>query len=145
MTTAIQIADGAAEELGVKTSEIALEPGDFQVILDRLNDLGTEWADIGLTPAFQEVANDTDVISIDRNAVAAFKATLAIRCAPAFQRTVTPALAENAKTTLTTLRASVNHIGPVDYPDTLPTGSGNDCAQTFNTERFFEANQKENF
>lgn len=145
MTTVAQIADGVAEELGVKTAEIALQPGDFQVILDRLNDLGTEWSDIGLTPAFQEVANDTDPVAIDRNAVSAFKFTLAIRCAPAFQRAVTPALAENAKTTLATLRASVNHIGPVDFPDTLPTGSGNDCPDSFNTERFFEESQTENF
>lgn len=145
MTTVRQIADGAAEELGVKTAEIALESPDYQKILNRLNDLGTEWADIGLTPAFQEVANDTDVVAIDRNAIAAFKYTLAIRCAPTFQRAVTPALAENAQTTLTTLRASVSHIGPVDYPDTLPTGSGNDCGQSFNTQRFFEANEQENF
>lgn len=145
MTTAIQIADGAAEELGVKTANIALEPEDFQVILDRLNRLGVAWADIGLTPSFVRVANDTDTIAIDGNAEEAFIFTLAIRCAPAFERIVTPALAENAKTTLTTLRASVNHIGPVDFPDTLPTGSGNDCPQTFNTERFFEANETENF
>ena len=145
MATTKQIIDGAAKRLGVKTAEIALEPDDFQTILDHLNDLGTAWADIGRTPGFQEVSTGTDVVAIDRNAVGAFKDALAIMSAPDFQRIVTPAMAENARSSLKMLQASANHIGPVDFPDTLPIGSGNDCGDSFRTNRFFEENETENF
>lgn len=146
MTTTIQIVDGAAEEIGVKTAETPLEAEDYQMILNRLNDLGAEWADIGLTPAFTEVFNSTDVVNIDRNAVSAFKLALAIRIAPTFERIVTPALAAIAEDALTRLRASTSYIGPVAYPDTLPVGSGNECGAQFNgNNRFFPANEPEAF
>jgi len=145
MTTVQQIVDGAAEEIFVKTAEINLEPGDFQAILTRMNDLGTEWADIGLLPAFVEVLNSTDTVNIDRNAVRAFKFNLAIDCAPAFQRSIVSSeLKSNANDALTRLRASQAKTINVAYPDTLPTGSGNDCG-IFSNDRFFDTNKKENF
>lgn len=145
MTTVLQIVNGAAEELGVKEAESALEAADFQSILNRLNDLGTEWADIGLTPAFKEVFNSTDLVDIDRNAVSAFKLNLALRIAPSFERIITQALATNALTTLQTLQASSIFIGKVAFPDTLPIGSGNECSEDIFDRRFFEENRKENF
>ena len=145
MTTATQIINGAAEEIGVKTAEIALQPGDFQVILDRMNDMLSEWADLGRAPSFVDVSDGADTVSIDRNAVAAAKYNLAIRIAPSFGRVVTPTLTALAGGTLNNLRTSVNHIGKVAFPDTLPTGSGNDCPDSFNEDRFFPSNQPENF
>ena len=145
MTTATQIIVGAAEEIGVKSSESALEAGDFQVILDRMNDLGVEWADANLTPAYTDVFNGTDAVNIERNAVSAFKLNLAIRIAPTFERIVTPALANNARESLQMLQASVVHIGPVAYPDTLPLGSGNECGDDVLNRRFFGQNKVENF
>ena len=145
MTTATQIINGAAEEIGVKTAEIALQPGDFQVILDRMNDMLSEWADLGRTPSFVDVSDGADTVSIDRNAVAAAKYNLAVRIAPSFGRIVTPALMALAGGTLNNLRTSVVHIGKVAYPDTLPLGSGNECPDSFNNDGFFPNNEKENF
>jgi hypothetical protein len=139
------MADGAAEKIGLKTAETALEPEDYQIILDELNDMGTEWADIGLTPAFIEVFDSTDTVNIDRNAVSAFKNNLAVLIAPSFERIITPALASIAQSSLERLRASTSHIGQVAYPDTLPTGSGNDCPDSFIDDRFFDQNLTENF
>jgi len=144
MTTVQQIVDGAAEELGVKTAEINLESGDFQAILTRMNDLGAEWSDIGLLPAFQPVLNNTDTVNIDRNADSAFKLSLAIRCASAFQKRVSPELAESSRDALSRLRASQTKTIKVAYPDILPTGSGNDCG-IFSNDRFFDTNKTENF
>jgi hypothetical protein len=145
MITVLQMAEGAAEKIGVKTAETALEPEDYQTILDELNDMGAEWADIGLTPAFVEVSNDTDIVNIDRSAVSAFKNNLAILIAPSFERIVTQALAAVAQSSLDRLRASTSYIGPVAYPDTLPTGSGNECSDSFLNDRFFDQNVTENF
>lgn len=145
MTTARQIVEGAAEELGVKTAEVTLEPDDAQVIFNRMNDLLVELADTGITPAFTVVADLDDEVNIDRNADGAIKFALAIRCATAFKKVVTRDLRDNAKTSMEALERSVVHIGEVAFPDTLPKGAGNDCGDTFRDDRFFDTNKKVNF
>ncbi len=145
MTTVLQIVDGAAEKIGVKEAESALESADFQVIINEMNDMLLEWADIGLTPAFKEVTESTDTVDVDRNAVSAVKNNLAIRISPSFDRIVTQALAKIASESLQRLQASTSFIGDVAYPDTLPTGSGNDCADVAIDRRFFKQNIGENF
>lgn len=145
MTTVLQMINGATEKLGVKTAESELEEGDFQVVLDELNDLLTEWADSGLTPSFSEVSESTDIVNIDRNAVSAAKNNLAIRIAPSFQRVITSSLAQIANDSLRRLEASQIFIGRVALPDTLPTGSGNSCSGIFENDRFFPPNKTENF
>ena len=145
MTTALQIVDGAAEHIGVKTAEISLEAFEFQLILNNMNDLLEEWNESGLTPAFSSVENSTDTVDIPRAGVAAAKYELAIRIAPAFQKNISQALVLNAAKSLQRLEAAQVFIGQVAYPDTLPTGSGNDCADTAIDRRFFNQNTKENF
>jgi hypothetical protein len=145
MTTAIQIVDSAAQKLGVKTAETALEAEDSQVIFDEMNDMLSDWSDSGLTPAFVEVFDLGDDVQIDRNAVGAVKSNLALRCAPIFSRSVPQSLALDADTTRTRLLASVVKIGTVAFPDTLPRGSGNGCSDTFVNDRFFAQNKTENF
>lgn len=143
MTTVLQIVNATAERLGVKTAEIPLEGADYQVILDELNDMLSEWADSNITPSFTEVSNSTDTVNIERDAVGAVKANLAVRIAPVFQRPVSPALASSATTTYNRLLSSTVFIGEVAYPDTLPVGSGNECWEY--DQRFFNENKSENF
>jgi hypothetical protein len=147
MTTARQIVNGAAEKIGVKTAEIELEADDFQTIFDDMNDMLLEWADIGLTPAFTEVFDGDDVIQVESSARAAIKYALAVRIAPSFSRVITPALAESSRDSMARLEASTAYIGPVDFPDTLPIGSGNECPDYafIRDDRFFPTNKKENF
>lgn len=143
MTTVLQIVNAAAERIGVKTAEIPLEAADYQVILEELNDMLSEWADSNITPTFTEVSNSTDTVNIERDAVGAVKANLAVRLAPIFLRPVTMELANSAMTTYNRLLASTVFIGEVAYPDTLPVGSGNECWEY--DQRFFNENKIENF
>ena len=145
MTTALQIVNGAAEHIGLRTAETDLEAFEFQSILDNMNDLLTEWADSGLTPAYVEVTNSTDTVNIERNAVAATKYALAMRIAPSFDRVITQALVINAANSKSRLEASQLHIGEVAYPDSLPIGSGNECSLTQLDRRFYPQNTKDNF
>lgn len=145
MTTANDIVVGAAEEIAVKTAEISLESEDFQVILNRMNDMLEEWADEGLTPSFKSVSDSSDTVNVERSSVAAIKYNLAVRCAPAFQKLVSPELEALAESTLNRLKASVVFIGDPAFPDTLPQGSGNDCPDRFRQDRFFGPNKSENF
>jgi hypothetical protein len=145
MTTAQQVVDGAAEELGIKTAEIALEANDFDAIFNRMNDMLSEWAAVGLAPAFESVTDGNDEVLIDRASVAAVKYNLALRSASAFQRPVSQALAGMADDALTRWQASSTFIGGTAYPDSLPLGSGNRCADIGDDSRFFPVNQKDNF
>ena len=145
MTTALEICNGAAEEIGVKVSAQALEAEDFQAIFTRMNDMLLEWADLGLTPAFNEVTSGSDTVEIDGNARRAVKTNLAVYCAPAFDKIVTPSLFEMASRSLAALENSVNLIPEIAYPDTLPIGSGNECSNTDTYNRFFDINKQESF
>lgn len=144
--TAGQIIDAAAEEIGVKTAESDLEAEDYKIILNRLNDLGEEWADANITPTFVHVVNNSDLVQIDNNARAAFKLELAIRIAPAFQRVVTPDLRESARQSYNRLSASIYKQIKVKYPDSLPIGSGNECpSDNIINDRFFPEFERDNF
>jgi hypothetical protein len=110
-----------------------------------MNDMFLEWADSGLTPAFVEVFNGSDTVLIDNNARAAAKFSLAVRCAPAFQKPLTQALLLLRDESVQKLEASTDFIGEVAYPDTLPLGSGNRCPDDDIDQRFFPAGQRENF
>jgi hypothetical protein len=145
MTTALQIIEGAAEHLTVKTAEIPLESADAQVFFNNMNDMLIEWSEVGVTKQFEEVFNLSDTVQIDRNAVSAVKYHLAIRCAPAFQKQVSMALGTSAQDSYNRLLASITNIS-VDFPDTLPVGSGNECAEaSYLDDRFFPHQAEENF
>ena len=145
MATALDICSSAAEEIGVKTAEIALEDADFQTFFSRMNDMLLEWDDIGVIVGYTEVLNGDDTVNIDRNAIGAVKYNLAIRLAPSFQKLVTAALAAIAGGTLEVLMASSTDLSNIAYPDTLPLGSGNQCANNDTDRRFFPNNKTDNF
>ena len=145
MTTAQQIIDGAAVKASIKTAEIDLEAFEFQQILDEMNDMLSEWADSGLTPSFSEVTNSSDTVNIDRNAVSAVKNALAIRIAPSFGKVISQGMVLIANESRSRLEASQIFIGEVAYPDSLPTGSGNDCADSSISRRFYTQNKQDNF
>ena len=145
MTTMREVVEDALEEIGVKTAEIALTSDELQSGIRRANDMLLEWADLGLTPSYQEVIYGDDSINVDRNAISAIKYSLAMRLAPSFQKNISQALAMLASETKSALETSSVFIGRVAYPDTLPTGSGNDCQDRYLDDRFFPRNKEENF
>lgn len=145
MTTIREVIEDAFEEVGVKTAEVPLTDDELQSGIRRCNDMLTEWDDIGIIVGYNEVLNGDDVINVERNAIAAVKYNLAIRLAPSFQKIVSNALAALASGTMDVLLASNSDISEISYPDTLPLGSGNQCANNDTDRRFFPNNKTENF
>lgn len=136
---ALRFVESAAEEIGVKTAEITLESADAQVILSRMNDMLFEWRYLELTPRFEELLNLQQDVAIDPEANGAVKYNLALRIAPAFQRIISPDLRDLANTSRSTLEIITFTPIMVDYPDSLPIGSGNECNRN-NSRRFFTPN-----
>ena len=95
-------------------------------------------------PRWGEIGSG-DFIEIDNNARAAVKAALAIRCAVPFEKVITIGLVNLASETMQRLETSTAFIGDVDYPDTLPLGSGNNGCNIDTDRRFFNSNKPENF
>jgi hypothetical protein len=144
MTTATQIISGALKLLGVRAAESPITAVELQDGLEALNDMGAEWEEDGIRIGFEPVTDATADLGIPRSSVSAFKANLAIRIAPEYSRIVSPALAKLGDDTMDALTKSVVFIGNVQYPGTLPLGSGNEC-DDFTDQRFFPQNTPENF
>lgn len=145
MTTMITIVEDAFEEIGVKTAEVDLTGDELQSGIRRCNDMLLQWDDLGIIVGYNEVLNGDDVVNVERSAEGAVKYNLAIRLAPSYQKLITPALAAIASGTLDVLMASNTDLSNIAYPDTLPLGSGNQCANNDINRRFFPNNKTDNF
>ena len=145
MTTIREVVQDAFEEIGVKTAEVSLTGDELQSGIRRCNDMLLEWDDIGIIVGYSEVLNCDDVINVERNAIGAIKYNLAIRLAPSFQKPIGAALVTIAGGTMDVLMASSTDISNIAYPDTLPLGSGNQCASNDTDRRFFPNNKPDNF
>ena len=139
------LVEDAFEEIGVKTAEVPLTNDELQSGIRRCNDMLLEWDDIGIIVGYSEVLNGDDTVNVERNAVAAVKYNLAIRLAPSYQKLVGAALAALASGTIEVLMASSTDLSNIAYPDTLPLGSGNQCANNDTNQRFFPNNKTDNF
>jgi hypothetical protein len=144
MVTATQIINGAYAELGIIASETAIEASELQFGLEVLNDMLAEWEAGSLQLGFAVVENATDEIRIPRKAHRAVKLNLAIALAPSFSRPVTLDLRESARASKSTLLSSTINLN-VQYPDGLPLGSGNECEQFTEDQKFFPTNSERNF
>lgn len=145
MVTIREIVQDAFEEIGVKTAEVPLTSDELQSGIRRCNDMLTEWDDLGVIFGYAPVLNGDDIVNVDRNAIGAVKFNLAIRLAPSFQKVVGGALVATAESSLNALMISSSDLSNIAYPDTLPLGSGNQCASNDTDHRFFPNNERSNF
>lgn len=125
MATALDIITGGFILLGIRTAESPLEANEAQDGLNSLNDMLNEWNLENIDIGFETVDDIDDEVFIDTGTEGAIKANLAVYMAPEYGRIVSDALAFRAKTGKKIVRGSLN-LRPLDFPDTLPVGSGNE-------------------
>jgi hypothetical protein len=144
MSTAEHFVNRAMSRVGIKTAEINLEPSEAQTGLDLLNDMLSSWEVV--TPiGFVPVADLNDEVRAPRFAHAAIIDNLAILIGPEFQKAANAALVATAASLRNDMRTALVTIKRVQYPSTLPTGSGNQCHDSFLDDRFFPADIEKNF
>jgi len=145
MTTAADIIKGSLRRLQVIEDETPIEASEIQDGLEDLNDFGSAHEVGFLALGFAPVENTGDTINIPRGAVAYFKDALAIYIAGQYGAPVSQSLIiSHEKTKSAALNAYQQPID-VEFPDTLPIGSGNECDLITTDQRFFKPNNKENF
>lgn len=142
MTTAADIITDALGELGYQAAETPVEATDMALGLRKLNDMLSEWTESGLIVG-NPVEKPADTVRLQRGTVNGVMMNLAGRLTSPFRKPLTPELVASIKAAnQNMLRIIVKPID-VDYPDTLPMGSGNRCDT--DDDIFYPTNQKPNF
>ncbi len=145
MATANHFIIRALTRLGIRASETSLQADEIQDGLYVLNDMLSAM-EPGLRLGFSPVEGITDEVRIPREANGAMIDQLAIKLAPEFGRSVSIDLLRSAKDSWRNMLISMIFIGDVDYPSTLPKGSGNNCDyDNFINDTFFPEKDTKNF
>lgn len=145
MATAADIIKGALRKLQVIASETPIEDDEIADGLEDLNDWGSSQEVGFLALGFCPLENTADEVNIPREAVGYFKDNLAIYIAGQYGTPIPQSTVISAeKTMIEVLNAFQGPIN-VQFPDTLPVGSGNECDLIDQDQRFFNQNRPENF
>ncbi len=145
MATAADIIKGALRRIQVIGSETAIEPDEIADGLEDLNDFGSQ-NEVGVVAlGFTQLSDTGDTVSIPIEAVGYFKDHLAIYMAGQYGAPVSQSLMLSAENSQMAVLNAFQPIIDVEFPDTLPMGSGNDCDQTIEDQRFFDSNSIVNF
>ncbi len=125
MATALDVITKAHVLLGIRAAESPLEPNEAEDGLESLNDMLNEWNIENIDIGFETVDDLQDELFVDTGTEGAIKSNLAVYIAPEYGRIVSDALARRASTSKKAVRGSLS-LRPLEFPDTLPIGSGNE-------------------
>lgn len=134
MSTALTLINDAFDDLEIKSAEVELTDSEVATGIRRLNRLMTQLAAGGLNVGFTKVVNKDDDTTIPDWFEDVVVSHLAIRLAPGFGAEISPALAAAAQYALKIAQRKLIGLGPTNYPNTLPLGSGN---YDYNYTRYF--------
>lgn len=145
MATGSDIVNGALRKLGVNPSDSAITGQEMLDGIESMNDMLIEWENSGLVLGFSPIADPADTIRVPRGTENAIKANLAGRLASDYSKQISVALAGEIAASSDNMLRIISKPVDVEYPDTLPSGSGNQCFDTELDRRFFPLNNDENF
>lgn len=149
MATGSDIVTKALRRSKIRAAETPIEPSELQDGIDDLNDMLAEWEGSGILLGYTPIKEPTDEVRIPRFANGCVAVNLAGRICSDYGKAVPASLAAEINgSTDNMLRALVGNID-VNFPGTLPLGSGNQCCEYADDrlfdQRFFDENNKENF
>ncbi len=144
MTTAADIIRGALRRLQVNGSETPIEDDEIADGLEDLNDWANQLESSTLPLGFIPAVVPADDINIPKQAVGMYKDNLAIYMAGQYGAPLAQSLIKSASDSMNAALIMFQKTISVQYPDTLPVGTGNHCDSVFD-EKFFTVNEPENF
>ena len=125
MATVGQIVEDAFNDLEVKVAEVDLTPSEMSLGIRYLNRLMVSFASSGLNLGYSKAEAETELFTSPDWAEDMVITHLAIRLAPGFGVTVTPALVGTAQEMMKVVVKRLTELPVVNYPNSLPIGSGN--------------------
>jgi P22 tail accessory factor len=134
------IIDAALAEIGYANFAFDMQAEQLEAIKRRLDAMFAAWNAMGLRlsfpiPSSPENSELSDETAIPDSAWEAAITNLAVRIAPMFGKTVSPDTKRTAKMALNTLMSLAAMPGEMQFPGTLPLGSGNKGWRSY--ENFF--------
>ena len=145
MATAADIIKAALRRLQVVGSETPIEADEIQDGLEDLNDFGSSHESGFLALGFVSLANSADVVNIPLDTVGYFKDAFALYIAGQYGAPIPQSLILSHDRSKASALNAYQPVIDVEYPDTLPIGSGNECDLNVEDQRFFNPNSTENF
>ena len=145
MATAQDIITGALRRAKIVSAEIPIEASDLANGLEDLNDWASLLEVSTIALGFTQVSNATDEVNIPLEAVGMYKCNLAVYMSAQYGLPTDALLLNDANETMKQVLIAFAPTLDVDFPDTLPLGSGNQNQLTNNNRRFFNQNQDTNF
>ena len=145
MASGADIVNGALRKLGVNPSDSAITGQEMLDGIESLNDMLIEWENSGIVLGFAPIADSADTIRVPRGTEAAIKASLAGRLASDYSKQPSASLMGEISAAFDNMLRIIQKPLDVEFPDTLPIGSGNQCIDINEDQRFFTANTEENF
>ena len=145
MATGADMVNGALRKLGVNPSDSAITGQEMLDGIESMNDMLIEWENSGIVLGFAPIADSADTVRVPRGTENAIKANLAGRIASDYSKQITPALMAEISASTDNMLRIVSKPIDVEFPDTLPKGSGNQCYDDDIDSRFFPVNNEENF
>ena len=126
MTTKVnEVVIDALEDLIVQAEEADIPQSEAKAAIRYLNDMMFMWDAQGIALGFTEVSNMADVLTVPPGAIFGIKKNLAIKLAPKYFVTPGPDLIADAKEGYQACLNLSVEMADMDYPSTLPQGSGN--------------------
>ncbi len=145
MASGADIVNGAHRKLGIKESDSSISGQEMTDGIEALNDMLSEWEESGIILGFAPIADSADIVRVPRGTVGGIKSNLAGRLASDYSKQVSISLAAEIDFSMNNILKMTMKPLEVEFPDTLPLGQGNDCADVSIDQRFFHANESENF
>lgn len=125
MTKVNEVVIDALEDLVVQQEEAPIEQSEGKAAIRVLNDMMAMWDAQGISLGYTEVSDLGDTITVPPGAVQGIKANLAIFLAPKYETEPSAAVIAKAKRGYDAILSLAVSITPMQYPGTLPQGSGN--------------------
>jgi P22 tail accessory factor len=125
MSTAGDIIERAFKRILVGGADAAPEADEYADALADLNSMMAGFEANGIRLGYTEVDNVSDNVTIPSAAILGVVSNLAVTIAPDYGGTVSPILADQARSGMNTLRKLGCPRIRTSFPNTLPMGSGN--------------------
>lgn len=125
MATAKEVITDALEDILEQSVEEPVQKAQGKAGIRYLNDMMAMWDLEGISIGYTKIGNLGDHLTVSDGSIAAIKANLSIFLASKYDASVSPELAKRANDSyIAILNSVVTPIG-MEFPDTLPRGSGN--------------------
>lgn len=146
MATVADVTTAGLRNLGVIDASEGYDGTEATQAREMLNDMLSEWDAAGVKIGHTNYAADSEIVRLSPYMLAAVKYGLSVYMAPQYQITPDEQLLARADASYRNMLIANQSRITVEYPSTLPIGSGNECDyDVYYDQSFFHEGSKENF